>query len=68
MESFFALIVFVMFVSAVFAGGFFVGYRYRNNLSLERQKKRRHFEQREAFRAPAPVPAPVTAAQMEITE
>jgi hypothetical protein len=66
MDSFFALLVFVMFVSAVFAGGFYVGYRYRNKLSLERHKTRRHFEQREVFQAPKP--APVTPTQMEITE
>ena len=41
MDDFFALLIFVIFISAVFVGGFYAGYRYRDNVSLERQKKYR---------------------------
>jgi hypothetical protein len=57
MDDFFGLFLFVMFVGAIFAGGFYVGYRYRDNLSLEHQKKRRNSRQREVFHDPAPTSA-----------
>jgi hypothetical protein len=41
MEDILALLLFVMFLGAAFGGGLYVGYRYRDNLSLERQKKYR---------------------------
>jgi hypothetical protein len=54
MDDFFALLLFVMFLSAVFVGGFYVGYRYRDNVSLERQKKYRPSKLRVASQASAP--------------
>jgi hypothetical protein len=57
MDNFFGLFLFIVFVGAIFAGGFYVGYRYRDNLSLEHHKKRRHSRQREAFHDPAPTGA-----------
>lgn len=52
----------LLFLIAVFAGifwvGFRVGYRYRDNLSLERQKKYRHGKPRAAGVAPAPPESP----------
>jgi hypothetical protein len=53
MDDIFALLVFVIFVGAVFAGGCYAGYRYRDNLSVQRQKKRRQSQPDEASRAPA---------------
>jgi hypothetical protein len=52
MDNFFDLLLFVMFLGALFAGGFYVGYRYRDNLSLERKKRHRHSRTREASRSP----------------
>jgi hypothetical protein len=52
MEDFFALLLFVMFLSAAFAGGCYVGYRYRDNQSLERQKKYRPSRARVVSHAP----------------
>jgi hypothetical protein len=53
MDDIFALLVFVLFVGAVFAGGCYAGYRYRDNLSVQRQKKRRQSQPDEAPREPA---------------
>jgi len=41
MEDGFALFVLIAVVAGVFWLGFRLGYRYRDNLSLERQKKYR---------------------------
>jgi len=41
MEDGFALLVLIAVVAGVFWLGFRLGYRYRDNLSLERQKKYR---------------------------
>jgi hypothetical protein len=54
MDDIFALLVFVFFVGAVFAGGCYAGYRYRDNLSVQRQKKRRLSQPQETANAPAP--------------
>jgi len=54
MDDFFALLLFVMFLSAVFVGGFYAGYRYRDNVSLERQKKYRPSKLSVATHASAP--------------
>jgi hypothetical protein len=53
-ENFLALILFFIFLGALFAGGFYMGYCYRDNLSLGRQKKYRPSQPREASRVPAP--------------
>jgi hypothetical protein len=66
MEDILALVVFIMFTSAVFAGGLYVGYRFRDNMSVERHKRRRQSEQREAYGAPTPIPA--NARQLETAE
>jgi hypothetical protein len=52
MDDFLALLLFVIFLSAVFVGGFYGGYRYRDNLSLERQKKYRPSRSRLVSHAP----------------
>jgi hypothetical protein len=63
MEDFLALILFVMFLCAVFVGGFYMGYRYRDNLSLERQKKYRSTQLRGVSRASARPSGPAEAAE-----
>ena len=57
MDDILALVIFIMFTGAVFAGGLYVGYRYRDNQSVERHKRRHQSEQRAAYEAPTPVPA-----------
>ena len=54
MGSFIALILFVGFSGALFACGFYMGYRHRDNLSRERQKKYRDSQPREYFHPSAP--------------
>jgi hypothetical protein len=54
MGNFIALILIVAFSGALFAGGFYMGYRHRDNLSRERQKKYRDSQPREYFHASAP--------------
>jgi hypothetical protein len=54
MEDFIALLLFVMFLGAAFTGGFYMGYRYRDNLSLERQKKYRPSRTGVVSNAPMP--------------
>jgi hypothetical protein len=39
-ENLLALILYFIFLGALLAGAFYMGYRYRDNLSLERQKER----------------------------
>jgi hypothetical protein len=40
-EGLLALILFSVFIGVFFIGGFYMGYRYRDNFSLERQRKYR---------------------------
>jgi hypothetical protein len=54
LEDFFNLILFLLFLGALFGGGFYMGYRYRDSISQERQKKYRPSRSREVSRAPAP--------------
>jgi hypothetical protein len=64
MDDFFALLLFVMFLSTVFVGGFYAGYRYRDNVSLERQRKYRPSKLRVASHTSAsPASDPAQAAQ-----
>jgi hypothetical protein len=68
MDDILALVIFIMFTGAVFAGGLYVGYRYRDNISAERHKRRRQSEQRTAYDTPTPMPAharPLDTAEYE---
>jgi len=56
MDDILALVIFIMFTGAVFAGGLYVGYRYRDNMSVERHKRRRQSDQRTAYGAQTPIP------------
>ena len=53
-ENFLSLILYFIFLGALLAGAFYMGYRYRDNQSLERQKKYRPSELRGTSRAPPP--------------
>jgi hypothetical protein len=53
-ENFLSLILYFMFLGALLAGAFYMGYRYRDNLSLMRQKKYRPSQLRGTSRVPAP--------------
>jgi hypothetical protein len=51
-ENVLALLLYLIFIGAIFLGGFYAGFRYRDNLSLERQKKYRSSPQRGTSRVP----------------
>jgi hypothetical protein len=55
MDDFVALTLFIVFLGAVFVGGFYMGYRYRDNLSLQRQKKYSSSQPRDDARVSVPV-------------
>jgi hypothetical protein len=53
-ENLLALILVSLFLGGFLIVGFYMGYRYRDNLSLERQKKYRPTQLRETSRVPSP--------------
>jgi predicted permease len=59
-EDFLALILFLLLLGAIFVGGFYWGYRYRDNLSLQRQKKYPTSRLANTSYAPAPTSADPT--------
>jgi hypothetical protein len=63
-DNFLALILFFIFLGVLFAGGFYMGYCYRDNLSFGRQKKYRPTQPRETSR----VTASSAASSVETTE
>jgi hypothetical protein len=56
-DGIFALLLLIAIGAGIFWAGFRMGYRHRDNLSLERQKKYRHSRPREASPVQAPSPA-----------
>ncbi|MGA3306949.1 MAG: hypothetical protein ABSC26_13245 [Stellaceae bacterium] len=66
MEDLLALILFLLLLGATFVGGFYWGYRYRDNLSLQRQKK--YPTSRLASTSHAPAPAHANLVEAEIAE
>jgi hypothetical protein len=66
MEDLLALILFLMLLGATFVGGFYWGYRYRDNLSLQRQKK--YPTSRLASTSHAPAPTHANLVEAEIAE
>ena len=53
-DDIFALFILIAIGAGIYWAGFRMGYRHRDNLSLERQKKYRHSKPREVSQAPAP--------------
>jgi hypothetical protein len=54
MDNFLAFFLLVVFLGSIFGGGVYVGYRLRDNLSIQRQKKRyRESQVHQAAHAPA---------------
>ena len=49
-----ALFILIAGGAGIYWAGFRMGYRHRDNLSLERQKKYRHSRPRESTHAPTP--------------
>jgi hypothetical protein len=65
MEDLLALILFLLFLGATFVGGFYWGYRYRDNLSLQRQKKYPTSRLASVSHAPAPAHANLVEAETD---
>jgi hypothetical protein len=56
-DDVFALFLLIAIGAGIYWAGFRMGYRHRDNLSLERQKKYRHSKPRESTPTPAESPS-----------
>ena len=67
-ENLLALILVSLFLGGFLIVGFYMGYRYRDNLSLERQKERQKKYRTTQLRETSRVPAPSAADSEETVE
>ena len=67
MDEILGLFLLMAIIAGIFGAGFYLGYRYRDNLSIERQKKYRHSKPREATHPAAPVEAPSPSSSPPLT-
>ncbi|MGA2089148.1 MAG: hypothetical protein ABSG66_09545 [Stellaceae bacterium] len=58
MDEILGLFLLMAIVAGIFGAGFYLGYRYRDNLSIQRHKKSRPSKPHEANHPPAPSAAP----------
>ncbi len=67
MDEILGLFLLMAIVAGIFWAGFKLGYRYRDNLSIERQKKYRHSKSHETTHPPAPAETPSPSAEPPLT-
>jgi len=67
MDDILGLLLLIAIAAGIFWAGFKLGYRYRDNLSIQRQKKYRHSKPREDTHPPTPSETPSPGVEPPLT-